>query len=63
MLLLGAPVPMLVPVLLVGALALVPVPVAVAVAERQQTRQEVGALSRRAWPEVAVPLVKPEEAK
>jgi hypothetical protein len=53
-------------VLLVGApvLALVPVPVPVAVvAERQQTRQEVGALSRRAWPEVAVPLVKPEEAK
>ncbi|MDQ1368580.1 MAG: hypothetical protein QOF20_933 [Acidimicrobiaceae bacterium] len=71
MLLLGAPVPMLVPVLLVGALALVPVPVpvpvalavAVAVAERQQTRQEVGALSRRAWPEVAAPLVEPEEAK
>jgi hypothetical protein len=54
---------MLVPVLLVGAPALVPVPVPVPVVERQQTRQEVGALSRRAWPEVAVPLVKPEEAK
>jgi hypothetical protein len=50
---------MLVPVLLVGALALVPVPVA----ERQQARQDVGALSRRAWPEVAAPLVEPEEAK